>query len=130
MVRRLRTALLWLSFLALPLQGMAGTLMLMCMTDGHDMMAAVAPAEYGGAGAMPAGSMTSNHDDAAAGDSVELPTLACDVGSVCFASVALPASPLDLPAAGPAIAPEAVVAASHVSFFTGGPDRPPRPAFA
>jgi hypothetical protein len=105
---------------------MAGTLQLICMTDGHDM------ATSSVAASMPAGSMLTGADDgqASVDDSVNQTTIKCGADSVCVASVSLPASPLDVPAASPAIAPEAVLAASHVSFFTGGPDRPPRPAFA
>lgn len=128
MVRFLRTALLWLSLLALPLHGMAGTLGMLCMADGHDMPASSMHAEQrGGADTVPAGSMTASAEDGASnGDAVEL----CDAGSVCFASVALPVFPLDVIGAAPVIAPQALVADTRISFFTSGPDRPPRPAFA
>ena len=131
MLHRVRTVLLWLSLLALPLQGMAGSLMLICMPGGHDMAASSVQTDgCGGAEAMPAGSAVPGTDSGEAPEGLELSTLICGAGSMCSASVALPAVPLKVPDTGQAMAPSSFVSASSIGFFTGGPDRPPRPAFA
>lgn len=130
MLHRVRTVLLWLSLLALPLQGMAGSLMLICMPDGHDMAASSVQADYCGAEVMPADSAVPGTDDGEVAEGVALPTLTCGAGSMCSASVALPAVPLKVPDTSPAVAPSSFVSASPIGFFTGGPDRPPRPVFA
>jgi len=128
MLHRVRTVLLWLSLLMLPLQGMAGNLMLVCMPDDHGMAASSAQAGYcGDMERMPAGSAMPGGE---APDDTALSHLACGAGSMCSASVALPAVALKIPDTGPAMAPSSFISASPIGFLTGGPDRPPRPALA
>ncbi|HUG25391.1 MAG TPA: hypothetical protein VMN83_23025 [Albitalea sp.] len=103
--------------------------MLICMPGGHDMATSSVQTDgCGGAEAMPAGSAVPGADKAPEG--MELSTLICSAGSMCSASVAIPAVPLKVPDTGPAMAPSSFISASPIGFFTGGPDRPPRPAFA
>jgi hypothetical protein len=135
MVRFLRTALLWLALLALPIQGMAATMMLICVPNGHAMGASSAQTEQcDRADEMPASSMASDPIcpavGASAGDAADPSKINCATGSVCFACVALPASRLDLPAAVPTVAPTSFVPGSRIGFYTDGPDRPPRLSFA
>lgn len=127
---------MWLSLLSLPLHGMAGTMMLICMSDRHDTAtSSVQPERQDSATAMPGDSTLSaagtiDDGDAPDGGLGTPSTIKCGAGSVCFASVALPASASEVPVAGPAGAPSFFVSETRVSFFTGGPDRPPRPVFA
>jgi hypothetical protein len=130
MVRFLRTALLWLALLALPIQGMAGTMMLICVSNGHAMDTSSAQTRQRDRDEMPARSMASDPACASADDAADPSKINCATGSVCFASVALPASRLDMPAAVSAVAPTSFVPGSPIGFYADGPDRPPRPSFA
>jgi hypothetical protein len=130
MARFLRTFLLWLSLLVHPVQGMAGNLMLICMSDGHEMAASSMHIDDCDGAVRPVGSAMPEADNGDAPEGVEVSTLTCGAGSMCSSSVALPTVPLKVPDTGPAIAPSSFVSVSPIGFFTGGPDRPPRPAFA
>jgi hypothetical protein len=138
MFRRFHSVMMWLLLLALPLQGFAAATMLHCGPNHHRMSEASAP--------------TASHDPAAHRHHTEgtaadphapasvavadpgawphdLGTLAkfkCSACAACCMGAALPAAALVFPASARAIAPAFFVPASHVGFFTDGPDRPPR----
>lgn len=56
----------------------------------------------------------------------EVSKFKCSACAACCVGAALPAAALVFAAFAPAAAPTASPCASHVGFFTDGPDRPPR----
>lgn len=116
MARYLRIALLWLSFLALPLHAVAGQFAPACPVAGHhgpdSSMLEVRAAGPGTAQSC---------------DVPDSPAQSCRGAAGCQApGVPLFAAPTDVVGVSPA-APGATVPAWAIQFGTGAPDRPPRP---
>ncbi|CAG1016476.1 hypothetical protein BURC_01348 [Burkholderiaceae bacterium] len=129
MVRCLRTVLLWLGFIALPLHGVAGVTTRLCLSDGHDLVHAMEAAHSTTVASITPCNHTSEGMSSPS-DSPKLVKVKCGTGAVCIASVALATNPLRIAAAAPAAAPAQPVPVSVDRFFTGGPDRPPRTSLA
>jgi len=121
-----RMALLWLSLFTLPLHGMAGLTMPVCLPNGDMVLATTA---------MPAASVPpiaeAHSDQKASADdlSSKASAIQCGGNAACYVSVALPAARIDIPSATPASAPATSMPAPVIDFFTDGPDRPPRSSF-
>ena len=142
MVSRLRSAVMWLLLLALPLQGFAAATMLNCGPNHHRMMAA-ASAEPDEAHEHTAavqhhhqmGMAAGEHEGASAnpsGDAPPLPHLdklvkfKCNACAVCCTGAAMPTAAFTFEVFPPAMAPASFVPTAHIGFVTDGPDRPPR----
>lgn len=140
MVSRVRTALMWLLLLALPLQGFAAATMVNCGPNHHRMASAVTAEmpdthEHAGAGqhhhSMEA---TADHHDAASNGSDapsvhhidKLMKFKCSACAACCMGAAMPTAAVTIKAFPPAMAPDSIVPTAHVGFVTDGPDRPPR----
>lgn len=121
-------ALLWLSLFALPLHGMAGVTTLGCPSDNGVVLSTVGMEVQ--ATSMSPGVQANDNSMVLADELSDISKANCVGNSVCQASAALLATHFDAPSAIPASAPARFVPASLIRFFTGGPDRPPRPAFA
>lgn len=132
---RLRSFLLWLVVLAVPLQGLAAATMLNCAAM-HG--AATAVLERAGHG-----DQAHEHEDAHAhaavaahDESAADPGLAhaadhkCSACAACHASIGLPAALPPLPAFDLGEARAAAPAPGVEAFLTGGLERPPRSAHA
>lgn len=145
--RRLLVCLLWL---ALPLQGLAGSHPGLCGTGHGGMAASVTAGSTAGAGPAHAGNAlaglaeaphpVAHHHagmaSASEGDTSDVARRAADPGpaaaqcSACASCCAPAALPPFAAAALPDAVPEATLAvhplAGPLCFITGGPDRPPR----
>lgn len=118
--RTLRIVVTWLLALALPLQGWAAASMLGC-GPGHEPPAVQVMEGHG-----QHADHAHHHDDSDAAAS----TTSCSACAACCVGFALRAQAPQVaePPAGQA-AP-VLPATTAVSFVTGGPERPPRAAFA
>jgi hypothetical protein len=123
MRRLFRAFLMWMVMLAVPLQGIAATTMLLC-GPGH-----------GGAShasAEPATHVHGDHRDADAADETSgLETKGkCSACASCCSAVALLAGLPTLPAAEPAAGPRAAVEPGFEGVVADGLKRPPRTVLA
>jgi hypothetical protein len=140
MPRRLRTLLLWVMVLVMPLQAVAASVMQMCMHHHASVPASVAVAygeiEHAGTSGHGMASHADCHGSAAAADSgpddgsAPSPASTCSACAAGCMMLALP-FPLALPSlAGVAQAQPAYAAATWVSEQVVRLDRPPRSACA
>lgn len=153
MLRYFRTALVWLVMLAIPTQGFAAATMLYC-GPGHQHALtgpeAATPAGHTDTVAQQhatphaqAAHSDHEHDHAVSGAQHEesanatdlvsaavaleqSPKAKCSVCSLCCNAAAIVSSALAVPPMDAASAPLLSVSESPVTFFTGGPKRPPR----
>lgn len=141
MVCRFRTALMWLLLLALPLQGVAAATMLGCGPNHHrntEGAGAAGVHQHQHAGHdghshdLPASDVESAAADVAGDPGTSSHALdkgaksKCSVCAACCIGAALPAAALLFARFDTVESPAALTPASHVGFFTDGPDRPPR----
>jgi hypothetical protein len=123
MTRWLRIALVWLSLLAVSLQGMAGAAVAACGTSGAGMestflaSAVLLPA--------PDDSPMAEHPSPPCSLS-DTSEMSCQGAAACQAPVALVSSDSVAAGAVAAGAPATSVPAQELRFGTGAPDRPPR----
>ena len=142
----LRTVLLWLMAIALPVQGMAASAMLVCgpsherMTQsvGSEAHEAVHAIAHHQAAANPAGPTADAHhavdtDDTgadASGKFTDLGKYKCSACAACCSMLALPAGVAWLGEPGLVNAIPGAPAAAAPSYLTEGIERPPRALFA
>jgi hypothetical protein len=146
MLRKLRILLMWLVALAVPVQGFAAASMLGCGPGHHGTTGAQAHAgpmhEHASGTSQHAhgvdldGDSSSHHPDASAaaahGDTPEAPAEgksgagSCSACASCCLAAALPATALSFEASSVADFIALSIPRSPASFFTDGPERPPR----
>jgi hypothetical protein len=152
MPHRLRTALMWLLLLALPLQGFAAATMLTCGPNHHRLPVHAAAASVHDHGHDHGNGNGQHHAHAhehapapAQADAEAAVDVAadrapsshamdqgakskskCSACAACCIGAALPAAALVFAPFDAATAPVGSAPASRVGFFTDGPDRPPR----
>ena len=138
---RVRTVLLWLLLLALPMQGYAAATMVNCGSNHHRMAAA---AKFGGATSASAaahhvhhGMQGSHvHDESAGSNKHDIhpsdpaSKFKCSACAACCVGAALPIAPLVFATAAPSGAPPDFFSIGPIGFLTDGPDRPPRTSLA
>ncbi|MCW5664090.1 MAG: hypothetical protein KIT35_09665 [Piscinibacter sp.] len=155
MSRVVRAFLVWVMVFAMPVQGMAASMMRFCgpghvhMGQGAELDAAAPPAwvgepghEHAAAGHAMHAHTAAHDDDEASRPSAEAGMdgaegllaphgkFSCSACAACCTALALPAS-FSLPeAAGPALPRQAAASAPVVSHHPDGPDRPPRAVLA
>ncbi len=112
MGRLLRTLMICMLALALPVQGAVAASMMLCAMQHHSRMAAVDAAQADPGCHESISSASQDHK--------------CSVCAACHAIAALPCVVPNLPVAEPASAVFADIVAIIHPFATEGPDRPPR----
>jgi hypothetical protein len=129
-----RCLLVWLTVLAMPIQGIAAAGMLHCgpgLPGVPQHHAQAAPHEHH---ADDAGAHAHHHGTAQQeADAPDAPDTFsgqadhhCSACAACCLGAALPASVMQLPVADVSCAPELAPAVALVSFIAAGPERPPR----
>lgn len=135
----MRTAVMWLVAVALPLQGLAAATMLSCGPGHHRMVtqqsakAAVqdhASHEHGGAAKEVASAGSAGVLDVGgavlAQDLQQLAKFKCSACAACCSATVLPPSVMNFDPPRQAAVFDVVAPAWSVQFQTGGPERPPR----
>ncbi len=136
----LRTCLIWLLALALPVQGVMAATMVFCGPNHHDRASGIALAH----GADAAHQLQDSHPAAAdghaeakvGGDTTAPDKFAqsdmhkCSVCASCCSAAAIYDTVPKLPVLEPVAATFAALASAVEPFAAGGPDRPPRPFLA
>lgn len=142
MVFRLRTALMWLLLLALPLQGFAAATMLNCGPNHHRLLVAATAEPNGGHGHSAVGQhqhvtgvADDHHQSVSDGGANDLPPahhldkltkVKCSACAACCMGAALPTAALAIASVPPAMTTASFVSTPHVDFLSDGLDRPPR----
>ena len=139
----MRTLLIWLLALALPMQGAVAAAMVWCGPHHHDP--AVAAAAHDAKAAQPAPQLAAPGQVAASGGPAEMLGAAetaapssfatadmnkCSVCAACCSSAAMHQAAPKLPVVEAAAADFAALASSVEPVAAGGPERPPRPVLA
>lgn len=138
MFRMLRTLLIWLLALALPVQGVMAATMVFCGPNHHDRAAAVA--HDADAAHQPHDVAAHSHHEAADGQAqntaanesaapdkfVQSDMQKCSVCASCCSAAAIHDTVPKLPVLEPAAAAFAALASAVEPFAADGPDRPPR----
>ena len=125
---------MWLLMLALPVQGLATSAMLLCAAghhgtarDGHDQAAHSHP---GDASSLGSGVQSEPGHDAAssplAAKHSDLVKGKCSACGACCMAAYLPTAAMEFSASPIAVAPSSFTSTPSARFFTDGPDRPPR----
>lgn len=138
---RIRTVLMWLLLLALPMQGYATATMVSCGPNHHRMAAAAQLVDAVSASATAHHSHHGMqgphaHEASAVADEQDTRHLSpaskfkCSACATCCVGAALPITPLVFAAAAPSGAPSSVFSIGPIGFQTDGPDRPPRTLLA
>ena len=140
----MRTLLIWVLALALPMQGAVAAAMVWCGPHHHDP-AAVAAAAHEAVAAQPGPQLAAPSQVAGTGGPAEMPgadeTAAsssfattdmnkCSACAACCSSAAMHQAAPKLPVVEAAAADFAALASSVEPFAAGGPERPPRPVLA
>jgi hypothetical protein len=122
---RLRSLMLWLVVLAVPLQGLAAATMLNCAAVHGPSSVAL---DHAGHGDHDHGSVAvAAHGEAAAdAGTAHAADHKCSACAACHASAALPVAVPALPAVDTAQAHPVARASAAAPFLTGGLERPPR----
>lgn len=129
---RLRSFLLWLVVLAVPLQGLAAATMLNCTaTHGAEAAAAGHDDHDDHDHDHDHAAMAAVHDDPAAdAGAVHAADHKCSACAACHASIGLPVALPELPAIDAVQAHPVPRASGGEPFLTGGLERPPRSTHA
>lgn len=140
MVRMVRTLLIWLLALALPVQGVIAATMVLCGPNHHDQASTVEVTHHADAVHQPHDSPAHPHDaiadtlaeDTASAESAPADKFTqaaiqkCSVCASCCSAAAIHDTVPKLPVLEPMAADFPTLASAVEPFATDGPDRPPR----
>jgi hypothetical protein len=137
----LRSLLIWLMVLAMPIQAVAAAGMQHCgavhrlmqvvptaavALDGHDPVHEATPHQHADAAGLDIEMSAGDPSDAGLNSTALGDDYTCSACANCCSAVALPASLVRLPAPSIEAHAAALPATNVVSFMSGGIDRPPR----